>query len=66
MMAAGLVEDEAVTLGVRYLTRTHAEDGFWKEERFTATGFPAPLHGGTMNLTVGFLARTVSGTWLQS
>jgi squalene-hopene/tetraprenyl-beta-curcumene cyclase len=26
--------------GVRYLTRTQAEDGFWKEERFTATGFP--------------------------
>jgi squalene-hopene/tetraprenyl-beta-curcumene cyclase len=36
LMAAGLVEDKAVTLGVRYLT----EDGFWKEERFTATGFP--------------------------
>jgi squalene-hopene/tetraprenyl-beta-curcumene cyclase len=40
LMAAGLVEDEAVTLGVRYLARTQAEDGFWKEERFTATGFP--------------------------
>jgi squalene-hopene/tetraprenyl-beta-curcumene cyclase len=40
LMAAGLVEDKAVTLGVRYLAATHAEDGFWKEERFTATGFP--------------------------
>src|ERR1700732_2562081 len=40
LMAAGLVEDKAVTLGVPYLTRTQAEDGFWKEERFTATGFP--------------------------
>jgi squalene-hopene/tetraprenyl-beta-curcumene cyclase len=40
LMAAGLVEDEAVTLGARYLARTQAEDGFWKEERFTATGFP--------------------------
>jgi len=39
-MAAGLVEDKAVTLGVRYLAPTQAEDGFWKEERFTATGFP--------------------------
>jgi squalene-hopene/tetraprenyl-beta-curcumene cyclase len=38
LMAAGLAEDKAV--GVRYLTRTQAEDGFWKEERFTATGFP--------------------------
>ncbi len=40
LMAAGVVEDNAVTLGVRYLARTQAEDGFWKEERFTATGFP--------------------------
>ena len=39
-MAAGMVDDKAVTLGVRYLARTQAEDGFWKEERFTATGFP--------------------------
>lgn len=39
LMAAGFVEDKAVTLEVRYLTRTQAEDGFWKEERFTATGF---------------------------
>jgi squalene-hopene/tetraprenyl-beta-curcumene cyclase len=38
LMAAGLVEDKVVR--VRYLTRTQAEDGFWKEERFTATGFP--------------------------
>jgi squalene-hopene/tetraprenyl-beta-curcumene cyclase len=40
LMAAGLVEDKAITLGVRYLARTQAEGGFWKEERFTATGFP--------------------------
>ena len=40
LMAAGLVDDEAVSLGVRYLARTQEEDGFWKEERFTATGFP--------------------------
>jgi squalene-hopene/tetraprenyl-beta-curcumene cyclase len=33
-MAAGLVEDK-----VRYLTRTQAEDGFWKAERSTAMGF---------------------------
>jgi squalene-hopene/tetraprenyl-beta-curcumene cyclase len=35
-----LSRGQAVTLGVPYLTRTQAEDGFWKEERFTATGFP--------------------------
>ena len=28
------------TSGIRYLVRTQAEDGFWTEERFTATGFP--------------------------
>jgi squalene-hopene/tetraprenyl-beta-curcumene cyclase len=40
LMAAGMVDDSAVTFGIRYLVRTQAEDGFWKEERFTATGFP--------------------------
>ena len=30
----------AVSLGVGYLARTQAEDGFWNEERYTATGFP--------------------------
>ncbi len=40
LMTAGMVDDSAVTLGVRYLARAQAEEGFWKEERFTATGFP--------------------------
>ncbi|MGH6799859.1 MAG: squalene--hopene cyclase [Methylocella sp.] len=40
LMAAGMVDDPAVTLGVGYLARTQAEDGFWTEKRFTATGFP--------------------------
>ncbi|HTV32553.1 MAG TPA: squalene--hopene cyclase [Methylocella sp.] len=40
LMAAGLVDDEAVTRGMRFLAQTQAEDGFWTEERFTATGFP--------------------------
>ncbi|MGH6867369.1 MAG: squalene--hopene cyclase, partial [Methylocella sp.] len=40
LMAAGMVDDPAVTSGIRYLARTQAEDGFWTEERFTATGFP--------------------------
>ena len=40
LMAAGMVDDPAVTLGIDYLARTQAEDGFWTEERFTATGFP--------------------------
>jgi len=40
LMAAGMVDDAAVTFGIRYLARTQAEDGLWNEERFTATGFP--------------------------
>jgi squalene-hopene/tetraprenyl-beta-curcumene cyclase len=40
LMAAGMVDDPAVTLGVGYLARTQGEDGFWNEERYTATGFP--------------------------
>ncbi|MGB6174765.1 MAG: squalene--hopene cyclase [Methylocella sp.] len=40
LMAAGMVDDSAVTSGIRYLARTQGEDGFWNEERFTATGFP--------------------------
>lgn len=40
LMAAGIVDDAALTAGARYLARSQAEDGFWKEERFTATGFP--------------------------
>ncbi|MGI8570782.1 MAG: squalene--hopene cyclase [Methylocella sp.] len=40
LMAAGMVDESAVTLGIGYLARTQAEDGFWTEKRFTATGFP--------------------------
>jgi squalene-hopene/tetraprenyl-beta-curcumene cyclase len=40
LMAAGEVDHPAVACGVDYLVRTQGEDGFWKEERFTATGFP--------------------------
>jgi squalene-hopene/tetraprenyl-beta-curcumene cyclase len=40
LMAAGMVDDPAITAGIHYLARTQGEDGFWKEERFTATGFP--------------------------
>ncbi len=40
LMAAGIVDDPAIAAGMRYLARAQAGDGFWKEERFTATGFP--------------------------
>jgi squalene-hopene/tetraprenyl-beta-curcumene cyclase len=40
LMAAGEIDTPEVRAGLRYLTDTQAGDGFWNEERFTATGFP--------------------------
>ena len=40
LMAAGAVDDPAVTRGINFLTRTQDADGLWSEERYTATGFP--------------------------
>ena len=40
LMACGMVAHPAVERGVRFLSQTQTEDGFWNEERFTATGFP--------------------------
>ena len=40
LMAAGEGDGEAVRAGVEYLVATQAEDGDWREEPFTGTGFP--------------------------
>ena len=40
LMATGDVDDPAVERGIDYLQRTQGSDGFWEEERYTATGFP--------------------------
>jgi squalene-hopene/tetraprenyl-beta-curcumene cyclase len=40
LMAAGIVHDPVVESGIGYLIQTQGEDGLWKEEHFTATGFP--------------------------
>lgn len=40
LMAAGEVEHPVVLRGIEYLKRNQSGDGFWPEERFTATGFP--------------------------
>jgi len=40
LMAAGEVDHPAVKKGVGYLASHQGQDGFWGEERFTATGFP--------------------------
>jgi squalene-hopene/tetraprenyl-beta-curcumene cyclase len=40
LMATGDVDDPAVARGIEYLQRTQSAGGFWKEVRYTATGFP--------------------------
>jgi len=39
-MAAGAADHPAVKRGIKYLAKTQGADGFWNEERYTATGFP--------------------------
>jgi squalene-hopene/tetraprenyl-beta-curcumene cyclase len=40
LMAAGEVDSDAVTKGIRWLTSTQKPDGTWDEEYYTAVGFP--------------------------
>jgi squalene-hopene/tetraprenyl-beta-curcumene cyclase len=40
LMATGDANHPAVERGIRYLMQTQGGDGFWPEERYTATGFP--------------------------
>jgi squalene-hopene/tetraprenyl-beta-curcumene cyclase len=40
LMAAGEVDSPAVARGIAYLANRQDADGFWKEPRYTATGFP--------------------------
>ena len=40
LMAAGEVDHPAVARGIKYLADNQSSDGFWNEERYTATGFP--------------------------
>ena len=39
-MAAGDTDHPALARGIKYLADTQGADGFWNEERYTATGFP--------------------------
>jgi len=40
LMAAGEVDHPSVKRGIDYLLERQGSDGFWAEQRFTATGFP--------------------------
>jgi squalene-hopene/tetraprenyl-beta-curcumene cyclase len=61
LMAAGEVDHPAVKKGVAYLTSKQGNDGFWGEERFTATGFPRVFylryHGYSKFFPLWALAR---------
>jgi len=61
LMAAGEVDHPAVARGIRYLCATQGADGFWREERYTATGFPRVFylryHGYRKFFPIWALAR---------
>ena len=40
LMAAGEIDSPTVERGIAYLLKHQGHDGFWEEERYTATGFP--------------------------
>jgi squalene-hopene/tetraprenyl-beta-curcumene cyclase len=61
LMAAGEGDHPAVARGIDYLLRTQGEDGLWKEQRYTATGFPRVFylryHGYSKFFPLWALAR---------
>ena len=61
LMAAGEVDNPAVKKGIAYLSTTQGSDGFWGEQRFTATGFPRVFylryHGYSKFFPMWALAR---------
>lgn len=44
LMAAGEAAGQSVELGIDYLVRTQGEDGTWKEDLYTGTGFPRAFY----------------------
>ncbi|MEX2034074.1 MAG: squalene--hopene cyclase [Xanthobacteraceae bacterium] len=61
LMATGDVDEPAVERGIKYLLRIQGSDGFWDEERYTATGFPRVFylryHGYRQYFPLWALAR---------
>jgi squalene-hopene/tetraprenyl-beta-curcumene cyclase len=61
LMAAGQVESEEVCRGVRFLIERQHADGLWKDEYFTAPGFPRVFylkyHGYSKYFPLWALAR---------
>jgi len=40
LLAAGEIDHPAVARAIAYVARLQQPDGFWREQRYTATGFP--------------------------
>ncbi len=61
LMAAGATDRACVARGIDYLLKTQGNDGFWPEQRFTATGFPRVFylryHGYAKYFPLWALAR---------
>jgi squalene-hopene/tetraprenyl-beta-curcumene cyclase len=61
LMAAGEIGHTAVERGIDYLMAHQDDDGFWREDRFTATGFPRVFylryHGYSKFFPLWALAR---------
>jgi squalene-hopene/tetraprenyl-beta-curcumene cyclase len=61
LLAAGAAGTAAVARGIDFLIGTQEPDGFWAEERFTATGFPRVFylryHGYSKLFPLWALAR---------
>ncbi len=49
-MAAGEIDHPAVARGIKYLADTQGADGFWNEQRYTATGFPRVFYSALPRL----------------
>jgi squalene-hopene/tetraprenyl-beta-curcumene cyclase len=60
-MAAGEAGHPAVARGIKYLADSQGADGFWDEQRYTATGFPRVVllryHGYAKYFPLWALAR---------
>jgi len=61
LMAAGDLDHPAVARGIKYLAEHQGADGFWTEDRYTATGFPRVFylryHGYSKFFPLWALAR---------
>jgi squalene-hopene/tetraprenyl-beta-curcumene cyclase len=61
LVAAGAAGTPAVSRGIDFLLSSQESDGFWKEDRFTATGFPRVFylryHGYSKLFPLWALAR---------